>query len=282
MSNQFFSWEEAVAWLIAQPDKQELVRACYFDQPLGTAAERYWLSDEWKALRKYLPEEIGHALDVGAGQGVSSFAFAKDGWRVTALEPDPSCTVGVGAINKLAIDNSLKIDTVQEFGERLPFSDESFDVVFARQVLHHARDLPKLCSEMGRVLKKGGTFISARDHVISRREDLPRFFAIHPLHKLYGGENAFLFKEYIDAIQAAGLRISQTLRPFDSPINFGPKSHREFQQDFEHRFRVLPLGAMLARVALSKPLFGTFLKIAGFFDNRPGRLYSFVASKPLV
>jgi hypothetical protein len=83
------SWEEAVLWLKAQPDQNDLIKACFYDDPLQSAAERYYQSTEWLALRKVLPQ-VGRVLDIGSGRGISAYAFAKDGWRVDALEPNGS------------------------------------------------------------------------------------------------------------------------------------------------------------------------------------------------
>ena len=80
---------------------------------------------------------------------------------------------------------------IEEFSEGLPFEDGAFDVVFARAVLHHTRDLNDACREMYRVLNPGGLFLGVREHVISREADLARFLEQHPLHRLYGGEHAF-------------------------------------------------------------------------------------------
>jgi len=215
-AKKFGSWEDAVQWLIDQPNQQQLVLDCYYDQPLQGAADRYWKSQEWQAIRSLMPEQKGKALDIGAGQGISSYALAKDGWDVIALEPDPSDLVGTGAINRLAEENQLQITITGNAGEKIPFEDASFDFVLARQVLHHANDLPQLCAEVFRVLKPGGMFIVARDHVISSPGDLPKFLDIHPLHKLYGGEHAYQLGEYVDAIQAAGFEVERVLRPFDS------------------------------------------------------------------
>ena len=41
--------------------------------------------------------------------------------------------------------------------ERLPFADESFDLVFGHAVLHHLPDLPGALAEFRRVLRPGGT-----------------------------------------------------------------------------------------------------------------------------
>jgi len=46
MSARFVSWEEAVLWLREQPEHRELVRACFYDDPLSAAAERYYMSTE--------------------------------------------------------------------------------------------------------------------------------------------------------------------------------------------------------------------------------------------
>ena len=184
------TWEQAVQWLREQPGQSELVKACFFDDPLLNAARRFHQSEEWAETRKRLPDPRGKALDLGAGRGISSYALAKDGFYVTALEPDPSALVGAEAIRNLAEESGLPIAVAREWGERLPFADNSFDVVHGRQVLHHARSLPELCKEVARVLKPGGVFIATREHVVDVPEELPAFLASHPLHHLYGGENA--------------------------------------------------------------------------------------------
>ena len=210
MSAEPISWEAAVVWLRNQPDQAELVRACFYDDPLRDAAERYYASTEWQAVRELAGGKRGTALDLGAGRGISSYALARDGWCVCALEPDPSNVVGAGAICALAQEANLNIRVEQNWGESLPYPDASFDLVHGRQVLHHARDLDKLCREAARVLKPGGIFIATREHVISRPEDLPAFLESHPLHKLYGGEHAYLLDEYLGAITRQRTKVDQS------------------------------------------------------------------------
>ncbi|MES2883674.1 MAG: class I SAM-dependent methyltransferase [Pseudomonadota bacterium] len=279
-SPQFLTWEAAVDWLVAQPDQQDLVRACYYDRPVAQAAERFWKGAEWEAIRKLLPASPGRALDVGAGAGISSYALARDGWQVTALEPDGSHTVGAGAIRGLAADGALDITVVQEFGERIAAADASFEVVHARQVLHHARDLPQFCRELHRVLKPGGVLVTTRDHVISGPAQLPAFLAAHPLHRFYGGENAYRVRDYRAALTQAGFEIEHCYGPFDSVINYAPRSKADLQREIGERVARLPAGALAQPLLRSKGLFATALWLLSRLDRRPGRLYTFVARRP--
>ncbi len=279
------TWEQAVQWLRNQPDQQELVRACYYDDPLVEAAERFWQGAEWKAISALLPPAHGKVLDLGAGRGISSYAMARDGWHVTALEPDPSQLVGAGAIRSLAEQSGLKINVVTEYSEKLPFPDNSFDAVNCRQVLHHARDLPQTCREIYRVLKPGGIMVATREHVISKREDLQAFLDSHPLHKFYGGENAYLLDEYLSAMQQAGLNVGRVMGPLESPINYFPMTAEQY---FAHCTRgVAPfIGWRMTRLLFNpRHAVGRVLmkQRASTLDRRnqtPGRLYSFVAHKP--
>lgn len=280
------TWEEAVQWLRDQPDQQVLVRACYFDDPLLDAAERFWESEEWKGVDALLPSVHGKALDLGAGRGISSYALARDGWSVTALEPDPSNLVGAGAIRLLAAQSRLDISVVTEYSEKLPFPDNSFDVVNCRQVLHHARDLPQTCREIFRVLKLGGVMVATREHVISKHQDLEIFLETHSLHKFYGGENAFLLDEYLSAMRSAGMYVQRALAPRDSPINYFPMT---LEQWFTHC--TLPVAALIGRSItnvlfsqshmLGRVLIKWLVAALNRRDQTPGRLYSFVAVKPL-
>jgi len=263
------TWEEAILWLRAQPGQAELVRACFYDDPLLAAAERYHASREWSAIRDFLPSP-GRALDLGAGRGIASFALARDGWKTTALEPDPSSIAGAGAIRALAAESSLPIAVSQERGERLPFESASFDLAFGRAVMHHARDLTTFCREAARVLAPGGTFIGAREHVVSSPAQLRAFLDAHPLHRHYGGENAYRLREYLDAIRSSGLRIRQVLNPFASEINLFPDS-REGLRNSIARACKLPYPRLIP---------DKLLDLLGALHRGPGRLYSFVAVKP--
>ncbi|WP_420965126.1 class I SAM-dependent methyltransferase [Bradyrhizobium sp. B120] len=277
---KFSTWEDAVVWLRNQPDQRQLVLDAFYDDPLVGAAERYFQSSEWQAVATLLAGRSGAALDVGAGRGIASYALARTGFAVTALEPDPSAIVGGAAIRGLAQQTQLPIQVVEEFSERLPFADATFDVVFARAVLHHTRDLEGACREMFRVLRPGGMLIAAREHVISKEADLPQFLAQHPLHHLYGGEHAFLLDRYTGALTKAGFSAVDTLAPLQSPINLFPYTSETLKAAIVTKLsQKLPV-APLWRTALAPSwLFGSLLSMAERFDHRPGRLYSFVCHK---
>lgn len=264
--------EEAVRRLRVDPDRRALVEACYFDDPVLAAADRYHRSPEWREVQRILgsPPKGARALDIGAGRGIASYALARDSWQVTAVEPDPSPLVGAGAIGELAREAGLPIAIETHWGEALPFADESFDLVFCRQVLHHARDLPAFCKGAARVLVRGGLFVAAREHVLSKPDDLTAFLERHPLHALHETEHAFTLREYLAALRQAGLRVERRLNPLSSNINTAPQLRSELLAGQPRWWRALP-----------KPIGLALLTLAGERLQTPGRLYSFICRKPV-
>lgn len=280
------TWEQAVQWLREQPEQQELVRDCYYDDPLLEAAKRFAANDEWKAVAKLLAGKRGQALDLGAGRGISSYALAAEGWQVTALEPDPSEIVGAQAIRSLARESGLPIKVVQGIAEEMDFGEGLFDLVYTREVLHHARDLNEMCRQAARALKPGGLFLACREHVISTREDLKTFLTIHPLHKLYGGENAYLLDEYLSAIRSAGLRVLNVYGSYDSIINYFPLQNQDLLNVIYRPLQKIYKGKQLVSLLMKsawirkKSINPMFLRLASQRDHTPGRLYTFLAMKP--
>jgi SAM-dependent methyltransferase len=277
---EFSTWENAVIWLRNQPGQRQLVLDAFYDDPLIAAAERYFRGSEWQAVSGLLQGRTGLALDVGAGRGIASYALAREGFTVTALEPDQSAIVGAGAIRALAAETALPLRVVEEVSEQLPFADGTFDVVFARAVLHHSRDLDLACSEIYRVLRPGGILVAAREHVISRESDLGQFLQRHPLHHLYGGEHAFVLDRYIGALKTAGFDRLEILSPLQSPINLFPYTIDTLRDAVIEKVSQKVPARPLWRVALgSNRIFQALLSAAERFDNRPGRLYSFVGHR---
>ncbi len=264
------TWEQAVLWLKQQPDRQDLVKACHFDDPLLESVERYYKSTEWNEIRSFLSISSGNrVLDIGAGRGISSYAFAREGCNVTALEPDASGLVGTQAIRQLVSETGLNIDIIKESCECLSFPEETFDIVFARQVLHHAKNMGQMCKEVHRVLKRGGRFLAVREHVITNDKELPLFLENHPLHKLYGGENAYTLKQYKTAIRNGGFFLKTVTGPFTSKINLYPLSMAILKRKAEVKIKL----------RIPACMFDIFLHVLNVVRRQPGRLYSFLCYK---
>jgi SAM-dependent methyltransferase len=267
------SWEDAVRWCLNTPAMADLARDAYFGDPVE-AALRYRASPEYACVKCVIPQTPGRVLDLGAGNGVLSWALAADGWDATAVEPDPSDLIGAGAIRTLAEQTGTPITVIEAMGEDIPLESAGFDLIVARQVLHHAQDLPAFCSEMARLSRKRATILALRDHVISGAEQLRPFLDHHPLHHLYGGENAFTLPEYRSAISSAGLFIKSEWRSFQSVMNYDPMTQDEIRGKLAAVTGPLngPVGAVLKRLP-----FGLIAEVATALDRRPGRLVSFLA-----
>ncbi|MGZ8177442.1 class I SAM-dependent methyltransferase [Williamsia sp. SKLECPSW1] len=89
-------------------------------------------------------------LDVGGGPGYFADGFAARGARYVSAEPDPAELHAAGLEHRA---------TVRASGMALPFADGSFDVVFSSNVVEHVSDPWRMCAEMLRVTRPGGTTV---------------------------------------------------------------------------------------------------------------------------
>jgi ubiquinone/menaquinone biosynthesis C-methylase UbiE len=260
------------------PNKRELVEACYLDEDLLKAAHRFYESDEFQsALCLHSIRPDSRVLDLGGGCGTASLAWYWAGHRVVLVEPDPDPIVGTGALKPIVAQNDFNIEIAGAFSESLPFSNQSFDVFYARQVLHHVTSLEQTCSEAYRVLKPGGALIITREHVISQPADVEIFRQNHPVHPYTGGENAHLLNSYRNAIKQAGFRRLRTLGPWEHVINYYPTPYEEIKKRVYPLYRKA-LGEKLARSIVGwSPMFALGGRYLGWRDHTPGRLYSFAA-----
>jgi SAM-dependent methyltransferase len=89
-------------------------------------------------------------LDVGCGVGVYTAAFLRETSRVFGIEVE----------RERALEARERAEGVsQAVGERLPFPDGAFDLVFSHEVLEHVADDRACAAEMVRVARPGGRIV---------------------------------------------------------------------------------------------------------------------------
>jgi ubiquinone/menaquinone biosynthesis C-methylase UbiE len=98
-------------------------------------------------------------LDLGCGTGDSVELFR-------SLEPNVRWT-GADLERSPEVDRRTRTDAdfVSFDGERLPFPDASFDLVFCKQVLEHVRRPAPLLGEAARVLRPDGWLAGSTSHL---------------------------------------------------------------------------------------------------------------------
>ncbi len=108
----------------------------------------------------WMPEIMGfnefagaRLLEVGCGMGTDLLQFARGGAKVTGVDLTPrSLEISRHHLNVYGQPGDFALTDA----ERLPFADESFDVVYSNGVLHHTPDTAGAIREIHRVLRPAG------------------------------------------------------------------------------------------------------------------------------
>jgi ubiquinone/menaquinone biosynthesis C-methylase UbiE len=103
-------------------------------------------------------------LEIGVGMGADHVEWAKSRPRtLTGIDLTPRAIEHTRTrLGFLGLQSNLRVGDA----ERLPFDNDSFDIVYSWGVIHHSPDTPKAFAEVHRVLRPGGT---ARIMIYHRR-----------------------------------------------------------------------------------------------------------------
>ncbi|MFZ6036088.1 MAG: class I SAM-dependent methyltransferase [Patescibacteria group bacterium] len=130
----------------------------YWDTQHNRYAATDWIHQpslfaEW-CLQFFPPHES--LLDLGGGQGQDAIFFAEKGYQVTLVDYTESALEKA----KQKMDHTSGTVLVQhhDISQRLPFLDNSFDIVYAHLSLHYfdAEKTYSVFNEIYRILKPGG------------------------------------------------------------------------------------------------------------------------------
>jgi ubiquinone/menaquinone biosynthesis C-methylase UbiE len=136
------------------------VAAADYDAKWGISYEPHGQAQVTGKLTKALGGRLGtyaRALEIGAGTGYFSLNLLRAGVVEQAVATDISQGM-LDALSATADELGLgdRVQAACTEAERLPFPDDSFDLVFGHAVLHHLPDLDAAFREFRRVLKPGG------------------------------------------------------------------------------------------------------------------------------
>lgn len=203
-------------------DAQTRVRNETYDEDLGQAG---WLqATEAREFASWLGPGVTALLDVACGSGgISALLADQLGAEVTGVDLDPQA---IAAATARGPDRCSF--QVLDANDRLPFPDESFDVVFSNDSVHHLRDRAAALQDWARMLRPGGQVLYTEGLVLTgpvsndeiRRRTFMGFFTITPPA---ANERA---------IADAGLRLERAEDRSDAVVDVGGR-----MRDARERYR---------------------------------------------
>jgi len=106
----------------------------------------------WNRAIASLPFKQGKILDLGCAFGFATRKLAHKGYQTVGVDNSPRY---IAWAKRRHPQGTYLLNPAEE----LPFTDASFDGILCLDVLEHVTDPATVASEIGRVLKPGGTLI---------------------------------------------------------------------------------------------------------------------------
>ncbi|MEH7386827.1 class I SAM-dependent methyltransferase [Bacillus sp. JJ1521] len=155
-------------------------------------------------------------LDIATGGGHTANALAPHVAKVTAFDLTPEM---LAVAEKFIKGNGHEnVEFVEGDAEKLPFSDETFDIVSCRIAPHHFPNITNFVSEVARVLKKEGQFL-LDDNVAPEKDEFDEFYNTVEKKRDYSHFRAWKKTEWIQMLENEGFEIQELYR-FEKTFTF--------------------------------------------------------------
>lgn len=156
------------------------------------------------------------ALDIATGGGHTANALAPLVKKVTALDLTPKM---LAAAEKFIRGNGHEnVEFVEGDAEKLPFPDETYDIVSCRIAPHHFPHIHHFVSEVARVLKTGGQFL-LDDNVAPETTEFDEFYNTIEKKRDHSHFRAWKKTEWFQMLENEGFEI-QVFHRFDKTFEF--------------------------------------------------------------
>ena len=168
-------------------------------------------------------------LDVATGGGHTANAFAPLVRKVTAMDLTPEMLT---AAEKFIKGNGhTNVEFVEGDAEKMPFPDESFDLVTCRIAPHHFPNIENFISEVYRVLKPSGQFL-LDDNVVPEDDELDQFYNSVEKMRDYSHYRAWKKTEWLRMLELNEFE-TQVLYRFEKQFEFENWCNRMHLSDTE-------------------------------------------------
>lgn len=119
------------------------------------AEERYRLEPFIPEFAEFAQWADKDVLEIGLGLGADHEQFAVAGARLSGIDlTERSVQMTRERLAFRGLESDIRVGDA----EKLPFPDDSFDLVYSWGVIHHSPDTSRAASEILRVLRPGGVF----------------------------------------------------------------------------------------------------------------------------
>lgn len=169
-----------------------------------------------KLIEMAAPTKEDKVLDVATGGGHTANAFAPLVANVTALDLTSAMLENASVFIKG--NGHENVVYVEGDAEKLPFKNETFDVVVCRIAPHHFSDVHSFIRESFRTLKSGGRFL-IDDNTAPEKDEWDHFYNTIEKARDYSHFRAWKKSEWIKMLEENGFIVSECHR-FEKAFEF--------------------------------------------------------------